>query len=167
MISGERIDKGSLSNYIGKYIRDMIFDFCHLPSDCLSDFLAHLGALCKRNKKQSNKSKIIFPLKKYIKSLQNLSQRNLIRYMNKNLPNIIRAKAADRVPFHKFIQMYEKYNIFYAEKEFKIKQKAANEPKNKFLKSSLVNVPGVEKMTNVHTVNLKNTLSFFFETLLC
>lgn len=157
--------KETLSNYIGKYIRDMIFDFCHLPSDCLSDFLAHLGALCKRNKKQSNKSKIIFPLKKYIKSLQNLSQRNLIRYMNKNLPNIIRAKAADRVPFHKFIQMYEKYNIFYAEKEFKIKQKAANEPKNKFLKSSLVNVPGVEKMTNVHTVNLKNTLSFFFETL--
>ena len=60
--------KETLSNYIGKYIRDMIFDFCHLPSDCLSDFLAHLGALCKRNKKQSNKSKIIFPLKKYIKS---------------------------------------------------------------------------------------------------
>lgn len=158
--------KETLINYIGKYIRNMIFDFCHLPSDVLSDFLSHIGALCKKNKNQSTRAKIIFPLKKYINSLQTLSNKNLIHYMNKNLPNIIRPKAADRVPFHKFIQMYEKYNLFYAEKEFKIKQKLAQESKAyKFLKSSLVNSPNIEKLTNVHTLNLKNTLKFFFETL--
>ena len=95
----------TLCNYIGKYIHDMIYDFCHLPSDCFTDFLSHIG--CLSQAKGSNYN-IVFPLKKYIQTLESLSQKNLINHMYRNLPNISRPKASDRVPFHKFIFMYEK-----------------------------------------------------------
>ena len=39
--------KETLCNYIGKYIHDMIYDFCHLPSECFDDFLSHIGSIKK------------------------------------------------------------------------------------------------------------------------
>ena len=98
----------------------MIYDFCHLPSECFDDFLSHIGSLTPT---LGTNHKLVFPLKKYIKAVETLAQKNLINHMYRNLPNISRPKAADRVPFHKFIFMYEKYKLYYAEKEFKIKQK--------------------------------------------
>ena len=101
--------KETLYNYIGKYIHDMIYDFCHLPSECFTDFLSHIG--CLSQGKGSNYN-IIFPLKKYIQTLDSLSQKNLITHIYRNLPNITKPKAANRLPFHKFILMYEKYKQF-------------------------------------------------------
>ena len=131
--------KETLYNYIGKYIHNMIYDFCHLPSDCFTDFLSHIGSLTKRRDSNYN---LVFPLKKYIKALDSLSQKNLIYHMYRNLPNIIKGKTGDRIPFHKFILMLEKYKENFATKEFKIKQKYLKGKKARknynFLKNSLI-----------------------------
>ena len=154
--------KETLYNYIGKYIHDMIYDFCNLPSDCFSDFLSHIGCLSKG---KNNHYNLYFPLYKYIKTMDNLSQKNLISHMYRNLPNITRPKAADRVPFHKFILMMEKYNQYYASKEFKIKQKylaGKNAKKYTFLKPSLIYDEINDKITKEHKINLNGVLKTFF-----
>ena len=43
----------TLCNHIGKYIRDMIYDYCHLPSECFDDFLSHIGSINKTSKNDS------------------------------------------------------------------------------------------------------------------
>ena len=157
--------KETLCNYIGKYIHDMIYDFCHLPSECFDDFLSHIGSLTST---MGSNYKIVFPLKKYIKAMETLSQKNLINHMYRNLPNISRPKAADRVPFHKFIFMYEKYKLYYAEKEFKIKQNILNEKKTKkylFLKPSIIHDPVNDKITKEHKLNLNLLIKTYFEIL--
>ena len=53
--------KETLYNYIGKYIHDMIYDFCHLPSECFDDFLSHIGSLTPT---LGSNYKLVFPLKK-------------------------------------------------------------------------------------------------------
>ena len=157
----------TLCNYIGKYIHDMIYDFCHLPSECFDDFLSHIGSLTCT---MGSNFKLNFPLKKYIKIIEGLSYKNLINHMYRNLPNISRQKAADRVPFHKFIFMYEKYKLYYAEKEFKIKQKYLDdkEVKNRkyqFLKPSIINDPINDKITKEHKINLNMLIKTYFEIL--
>ena len=155
----------TLCNYIGKYIRDMIYDFCHLPSECFDDFLSHIGSLTPT---LGTNHKLVFPLKKYIKAVETLAQKNLINHMYRNLPNISRPKAADRVPFHKFIFMYEKYKLYYAEKEFKIKQKYLDPKKNKkflFLKPSIINDPVNDRITKEHKINLNVLIRIYFEIL--
>ncbi len=155
----------TLCNYIGKYIHDMIYDFCHLPSECFDDFLSHIGCL---NFNLGSGYKLVFPLKKYIKAVEVLSQKNLINHMYRNLPNISKPKAQDRVPFHKFILMYEKYKLYYAEKEFKIKQKILNEKKSKkfaFLKPSIINDPVNDRITKEHKINLNMLIKTYFEIL--
>ena len=157
--------KETLCNYIGKYIHDMIYDFCHLPSECFDDFLSHIGSLTST---MGSNYKIVFPLKKYIKAMETLSQKNLINHMYRNLPNISRPKAADRDPFHKFIFMYEKYKLYYAEKEFKIKQNILNEKKTKkylFLKPSIIHDPVNDKITKEHKLNLNLLIKTYFEIL--
>ena len=115
--------KETLWNYIGKYIRDMIYDYCHLPSECFEDFLSHVGCVTKNF---GSKYNLVFPLKKYIREVDNLSKKCLISHIYRNLPNISRPKANDKIPFHKFIFLFEKYKLYYEEKEFKIKQKYFN-----------------------------------------
>jgi len=156
--------KETLYNYIGKYIHDMIYDFCHLPSDCLSDFLSHIGCLTKRKNGSYN---LVFPLKKYIKTLQNLSNKNLISHIYRNLPNITKQKATDRIPFHKFILLLEKYKQYYASKEYKIKQKNLNSNSNKFsfLQPSIIYDAINDKITKEHKININNVLKTFFEIL--
>ena len=156
--------KETLYNYIGKYIHDMIYDFCHLPSECFDDFLSHIGSLTKNG----NTYKLNFPLKKYISAMESLSQKNLINHMYRNLPNISRQKASDRVPFHKFILMYEKYKLYYAEKEFKIKDKILDFKKSKkytFLKPSTIIDPVNDRITKEHKVNLNLLIKSYFEIL--
>ena len=155
----------TLCNYIGKYLHDMIYDFCHLPSECFDDFLGHIGSL---SQKQKNKSQIIFPLKKFIKTVESLSQKNLINHIYRNLPNISRPKAADRVPFHKFIFIFEKYKLYYAEKEFKIKQKYLDSNRTKkyaFLKPAIINDPINDRITKEHKINLNVLIKVYFEIL--
>ena len=154
--------KETLRNYIGKYIRDMIYEFCHLPSESLDDFLSHIGCLTHTFSKNS---KIDFPLQRYIKSMKVISNKNLINHMYRNLPNISRPKAADKVPFHKFIYMYEKYIQFYAVKEFKIKQKIVNDKKYTFLKPSIIYDPINDKITKEHRINLEILLKTYLEIL--
>ena len=157
--------KETLCNYIGKYIHDMIYDFCHLPSECFDDFLSHIGSLTST---MGTNYKLVFPLKKYIKTMETLSQKNLINHMYRNLPNISRPKAADRVPFHKFIFMYEKYKLYYAEKEFKIKQKCLDEKKTKkftFLKPSIIHDPVNDRITKEHKINLNMLIRTYLEIL--
>ena len=157
--------KETLYNYIGKYIHDMIYDFCHLPSECFTDFLSHIG--CLSQGKGSNYN-IIFPLKKYIQTLDSLSQKNLITHIYRNLPNITKPKAANRLPFHKFILMYEKYKQFHSSREYKVKQKYINGKKAKFysfLKPSLIYDPVNDKITKEHKVDLNNVLKNFFNIL--
>ena len=108
--------KETLWNYIGKYIRDMIYDYCHLPSECFEDFLSHIGCVTKNF---GSKYNLVFPLKKYIREVDNLSKKCLISHVYRNLPNISRPKAADKIPFHKFIFLFEKYKLYYEEKELK------------------------------------------------
>jgi len=156
--------KETLYNYIGKYIHDMIYDFCHLPSECFDDFLSHIGSLTKIK----NSYKLHFPLRRYIKLMESLSQKNLINHIFRNLPNISRQKASDRVPFHKFILMYEKYKLYYAEKEFKIKDKILDpkkNPKYSFLKQSTVIDPVNDRITKEHKVNLNLLIKSYFEIL--
>ena len=156
--------KETLCNYIGKYIHDMIYDFCHLPSECFDDFLSHIGSLTPT---MGSNYKLVFPLKKYIKAMETLSQKNLINHMYRNLPNISRPKASDRVPFHKFIFMYEKYKLYYAEKEFKIKQKTLKEKKSKyiFLNPSIIHDDINDKITKEHKINLNLLIKTYFEIL--
>ena len=157
--------KETLYNYIGKYIHDMIYDFCHLPSECLTDFLSHIGCLSQG---KGNNYNIIFPLKKYIQTLDSLSQKNLITHIYRNLPNITKQKAANRIPFHKFILMYEKYKQFHSSREFKVKQKYLNGKKAKFysfLKPSLIFDSVNDKITKEHKIDLNNVLKNFFDIL--
>ena len=157
--------KETLCNYIGKYIHDMIYDFCHLPSECFDDFLSHIGSITPT---MGQNYKLVFPLKKYIKAMESLSQKNLINHMYRNLPNISRPKASDRVPFHKFIFMYEKYKLYYAEKEFKIKQKFLDEKKTKkylFLKPSIIHDSVNDRITKEHKLNLNVLIKSYFEIL--
>ena len=157
--------KETLYNYIGKYIHDMIYDFCHLPSDCFSDFLSNIGSLSSG---KGNNYNIIFPLKKYIKTLESLSQKNLINHIFRNLPNIVKPKAADRIPFHKFILMLEKYKQYHSTREYKIKQKYLLGKKSKyysFLKPSLIYDPINDKITKEHKINLNNVIKSFLEIL--
>ena len=157
--------KETLYNYIGKYIHDMIYDFCHLPSECFTDFLSNIGCLLHG---KGNNYSIVFPLKKYIKTLESLSQKNLINHIFRNLPSIAKPKAADRIPFHKFILILEKYKQYYSTREYKIKQKYLSGKKAKFysfLKPSLINDPINDKITKEHKINLNNVLQNFFEIL--
>ena len=155
--------KETLCNYIGKYIHDMIYDFCHLPSECFDDFLSHIGSLTPT---VGTNHKLVFPLKKYIKAVETLAQKNLINHMARNLTNISRPKAADRVPFHKFIFMFEKYKICYAEKEYKIKQKILDEKKKyTFLKPSIIHDSVNDKITKEHKLNLNILIKTYLEIL--
>ena len=152
--------KETLINYIGKYIHDMIYDFCHLPSDILSDFLSHIGGLFINK----NDYKIALPLKNEIKQINNLSRKNLIQHIYRNLTNISRPKSNDRVPFHKFIQLYEKYNMFYSQKEFKIKEKDCQKNNYQFLGNSIIIEPN-DKITKEHKINLKILITNLMKTL--
>ena len=156
----------TLCNYIGKYIRDMIYDFCHLPSECFQDFLSHIGSVTKSIK---NKYKLEFPLKKYIKNIDELSKKCMVSHIYRNLPNISRPKAADKYPFHKFIFLFEKYKLYYEEKEFKIKQKYMKEdPKKKqkmkydFLKQSLIKDSVNDKIAKENKIDLNKLITIFF-----
>ena len=147
----------TLCNYIGKYMRDMIYDFCHLPSECFEDFLSHIGSV---NQGMGTNYKLVFPLKKYIKDVDVLSKKCLVSHIYRNLPNISRPKASDKIPFHKFIFLYEKYKLYYEEKEFKIKQKYIDQikvekeekykklrKKYEFLKPCVIDDPVNDKIT--------------------
>ena len=152
--------KETLINYIGKYIHDLIYDFSHLPSEIFSDFLSHIGCLYISNQS----SKICLPLKSQIKQINNLSRKNLIQHIYRNLTNISRPKANDRVPFHKFIQLYEKYNMFYSQKEFKIKDKLSTNSNYKFMNKSII-FEANDKITKEHKVNLKQLITNLMSTL--
>ena len=154
----------TLINYIGKYIHDMIYDFCHLPSECFDDFLSHIGSI---KKELGNNYKLVFPLKKYIKDIDDLSKKCLVSHVYRNLPNISRPKAADKIPFHKFIFLYEKYKLYYEEKEFKIKQKYFKKYKKKydFLKQCLIDDPINDKISKENKINLNEVLKLYFEIL--
>ena len=161
--------KETLWNYIGKYIRDMIYDFCHLPSECFEDFLSHIGCVTKNLGSRYN---LVFPLKKYIREVDNLSKKCLISHVYRNLPNISRPKANDKIPFHKFIFLFEKYKLYYEEKEFKIKQKYFNDNKHKklakridFLKYCFINDPVNDKITKEHKLDLNKLLKMYFQIL--
>ena len=158
----------TLCNHIGKFIRDMIYDFCHLPSECFEDFLSHIGCINK-NDDEYNSS---FPLKKYIKEVDILSKKCLVSHVYRNLPNISRPKAADKVPFHKFIFLYEKYKLYYEEKEFKIKQKYFEENKYRkyknrigFLEECFIQDPVNDKITKEHKLDLNKLLKMYFQIL--
>ena len=71
----------TLCNYIGKYMRDMIYDFCHLPSECFEDFLSHIGSV---NQGMGTNYKLVFPLKKYIKDVDVLSKKCLVSHIYRN-----------------------------------------------------------------------------------
>ena len=161
--------KETLWNYIGKYIRDMIYDYCHLPSECFEDFLSHVGCVTKNF---GSKYNLVFPLKKYIREVDNLSKKCLISHIYRNLPNISRPKANDKIPFHKFIFLFEKYKLYYEEKEFKIKQKYFNDNKHKklakridFLKYCFINDPVNDKITKEHKLDLNKLLKMYFQIL--
>jgi hypothetical protein len=85
----------------------------------------------------------------------------------RNLPNISRPKAADKIPFHKFIFLYEKYKLYYEEKEFKIKQKYFKKYKKKydFLKQCLIDDPINDKISKENKINLNEVLKLYFEIL--
>ena len=152
--------KETLKNYIGKYIHDMIYDFCHLPSEIFLDFLSHIGSLFINQ----NEAQISFPLKNEIKQIHFLERKNLIQHIYRNLTNISRAKSNDRVPFHKFIQLYEKYNMFYSQREFKIKEKNKNKSNFNFLGNSIIIEPN-DKITKEHKINLKQLITNLMKTL--
>ena len=158
--------KETLWNYIGKYIRDMIYDYCHLPSECFEDFLSHIGCVTKNF---GSKYNLVFPLKKYIREVDNLSKKCLISHVYRNLPNISRPKAADKIPFHKFIFLFEKYKLYYEEKEFKIKQEYFTKNKHKklakridFLQQCFINDPVNDKITKEHKLDLNKLLKMYF-----
>ena len=158
----------TLCNHIGKFIRDMIYDFCHLPSECFEDFLSHIGCINKNDDKYN----LSFPLKKYIKEVDILSKKCLVSHVYRNLPNISRPKAADKVPFHKFIFLYEKYKLYYEEKEFKIKQKYFEENKYRkyknrigFLEECFIQDPVNDKITKEHKLDLNKLLKMYFQIL--
>ena len=165
----------TLCNYIGKYIRDMIYDFCHLPSECFEDFLSHIGSV---NQGVKSDYKLYFPLKKYIKDVEILSKKSLINHIYRNLPNISRPKASDKIPFHKFIFLYEKYKLYYEEKEFKIKQKYIDEIKAdkdkvekykklrkryEFLKPCVIDDPVNDKITKEKKLDLNRLITLYFK----
>jgi len=167
----------TLCNYIGKYIRDMIFDFCHLPSECFEDFLSHIGSV---NQGIGSNYKLVFPLKKYIKDVDFLSKRCLVSHIYRNLPNISRPKANDKIPFHKFIFLFEKYRLYYEEKEFKIKQKYIDlvktdkekaekykkyRKKYEFLKPCIIEDPVNDKITKEKKLDLNRLITLYFKIL--
>jgi hypothetical protein len=123
--------KETLENYIGKYIRDVVFEFCHFPSDTLCDFLSHICAVFKRKGEDEvhgdgdSNSKIksfVFPLKTYVNEVEKVCERNLLRHVMSSFSSIRRDKAVDKIPFHKFIQLIEKYNLVNVE-DLRIKKK--------------------------------------------
>ena len=121
--------KETLENYIGKYIRDVVFEFCHFPSDTLCDFLSHICAVFKRKGEDEvcgdGSSKIksfVFPLKTYVNEVEKLCERNLLRHVMSSFSSIRRDKAVDKIPFHKFIQLIEKYNLVNVE-DLRVKKK--------------------------------------------
>ena len=169
----------TLSNYVGKYIRDMIHDFCHLPSECFEDFLSHIGSI--NNINIGSNFKLIFPLKKFIKNMEDISRKCLINHVYKNLPNISRPKAADKIPFHKFIFLFEKYKLYYEEKEYRIKQKYVVQDKAEkadkkdkykklrkkyeFLLPCLIEDSINDKITKERKIDLNKLITLYFKIL--
>ena len=147
--------KETLINYIGKYLHDIIYDFCNLPSEILVEFLSHIGAM----NSNMNETKIIYPIRNQIKTIMELNRKNMIHFTYRNLSNIKRPKALDKIPFYKFIQLYEKYNMFHQQDEFKIKKSKVDELK--FLKDCLIIEKG-DNITREHKVNLKKVLEKIF-----
>ena len=157
--------KETLYNYIRKYIHDMIYNFSHLPSDYFIDFLSHIG--CLTHGKGSNYN-LVFPLKKCAKTFDYISQKNLIQHMFRNLIHIVQPKASERVPYHAFISMLEKYKNYYSTSELKIKQKYFNGSKAKnfyFLKPALIISPNSDKIAKEHKINLNKVIKTLFEIL--
>jgi hypothetical protein len=150
--------KETLINYIGKYIHDIIYDFCNLPNEILIDFLSHIGAM----NSNVNETKIIYPIRNQVKTIMELNRKNMIHFTYRNLPNIKRPKAVDKIPFHKFIQLYEKYNMFHQQDEFKIKKSKIEELQ--YLKDCLKIEKG-DNITREHKVNLKKLLEKLFKDL--
>ena len=153
--------KETQCNYISKYIRDLLFDFSHFPSEIFSEFLANIGSIEKINE---NKSVLTFPLKNNINALKEINFINTRTHINLNLPNIIRPKAKDKIPFHKFIQLYEKYKLFQTD-DYKIKKKLLKKEKEKyeFIKNSLIYDKNTDMINNDHKVNLHNLIEYFFK----
>ena len=126
--------KETLENYIGKYVRDVVYEFCHFPSDTLCDFLSHICAVFKRKGEDDNEAEspsmshedkikcLVFPLKTYITEVEKLCERNLLRHVMSSFSSIRRDKAVDKIPFHKFIQLIEKYNLVNVE-DLRVKKK--------------------------------------------
>ena len=152
--------KETLINYIGKYLRDMIYDFCQLPSDILLDFLCNIGAININSKE----TKIYYPLRKNIKKIQNLNYKNLIHFIYRNLSNIKRSKAIDKVPFHKFVQLYEKYNMFHKQSEFKINKFTSQTNDFSFMKNSLI-IERNDNITKEHKVDINKLLKILLNDL--
>ena len=59
--------KETLRNYIFKYTREIIYEFCHLPSESLDDFLRHIGCLTHTFSKNQ---KLIFHYKNILKQFK-------------------------------------------------------------------------------------------------
>ena len=151
--------KETQCNYIAKYIKDLLFDFCNFPSEIFSDFLANIGAIEKINE---NQNILTFPLKNNINALKDVNFNNTRKFIYLNLPNIMRQKAKDKIPFHKFIQLYEKYKLFQNE-DYKIKTKILNKEKKKyeFIKNCLIFDKNNDKINNDHKVDLHKLIKYF------
>ncbi len=150
--------KETLINYIGKYIHDIIYDFCNLPNEILIDFLSHIGAM----NSNVNETKIIYPIRNQIKTIMELNRKNMIHFTYRNIPNIKRSKAIDKIPFHKFIQLYEKYSMFHQQNEFKIKKSKIDDLK--YFKDCLKIEKG-DHIIKEHKVDLKKLLEKIFKDL--
>lgn len=148
--------KQSLVNYISKYLYDIVFNFTHLPNENLIKFMENFGIIITKNDTQ----KVIFPLKQKMKSLRSLYYQNKINYLNKQMPNIRKAKNITSVPFYKFIKLINKYDLYFSEKDLKIKQSHLKKKKKySFLNTSCVFDEKSDNISKEHKLNLHKTLS--------
>lgn len=150
--------KQSLTNYLSKYIYDIIHNFTNLPNDLLMKFLENFGILLTKD----NNQKILFPLKRKIKTLRNIYFNNKLNHLNKNITKLKKSKHFTSVPFHKFIKLFCKYDLYYLDKEFKVKQSDLKKKKYLFLNNSIIIDEKCDRISRGHKIDCRLTLIDFF-----
>jgi len=161
----------ALTNYVSKYVYDIIFDFCNLPREGLIKFLENFGLLEIKNETQ----KLTFPVRKKVKALKEFLNKKKIKYLRLQLQNMKKNESISSVSFNNLLRCMTKYDLYHSQPEVKVRtNKVKDNQRLEFLLPFIDggSSPEIENNSNREQVmyvdqsnqklNLGKTLNYFF-----
>lgn len=154
--------KEAMVNYTSKYIYNLIHTFTSFNETFLK-CIENFGVILQK----SDTQKIIFPLKQTVKSLRTLHYKNKLKHLNKNIKHLRKNKSLNSVVFSLFLKLFHKFDMFYIEKELKVKQKYLKKHKKKYgmLKNCCIFDEKNDKISKEHRIDTNKLFREMFKTI--